>query len=239
MSEVKKNVDVFNADVESNQGYRYTTNSAFSSIVSNRRLTRATLDNIPAGVKTVIDVGCGDGTYTAELARARPDLVFSGADPASKAISLARKNYPGIDFFVANILNRESFNSKSYDLAVIRGVLHHLTDQQKAISIAGELSHHLLIIEPNGNNPVLKYIEKNSAYHVEHEEQSFTTRQLESWCSATGWEIISTGYVGFVPFFFPTLLSRIIYFFQPFLEKVPVLRYYLGGQIVILCKKKQ
>jgi 2-polyprenyl-3-methyl-5-hydroxy-6-metoxy-1,4-benzoquinol methylase len=238
MSSVKENVNVFNSDIESNQGYKYTTNARFSSIVANKRLTEVTLANIPAGVKTVIDIGCGDGTYTNELFQARKDLVFEGTDPAAKAVAHANRQYQGIQFFTSNILEQESFSGKHYDIAVIRGVLHHLSDQQKAIQNTASLADNMLIIEPNGNNPVLKYIEKHSAYHIEHEEQSFTTRQLRHWCEASGWKVIKVQHVGFVPYFFSTPLSKIIYFFQPLLEKIPVLRYYLGAQIVILCSKK-
>lgn len=238
MKEVKNNVNVFNRDVQANQGYRYTTNAQFSSLVANLRLTKAILANIPSGLKTLIDIGCGDGTYTNELKRIRNDLNIAGTDPAEKAIDHAKKNYPDIDFFISNILIPESFINRYYDLAILRGVLHHLSDQQEAIKNTLSLANYMLVIEPNGNNPVLKYIEKHSAYHIEHEEQSFTTNQLINWCSNAGWQISATQYVGFVPMFFPGFLSRIIFFFQPLLEKIPFLRFYLGAQIVILCKKK-
>ncbi|MEI6433305.1 MAG: class I SAM-dependent methyltransferase [Bacteroidota bacterium] len=239
MTTIKKNVTVFNSDVEANQGYKYTTNTKFSSVVSNLRLTNITLESIPAGVKSLIDIGCGDGTYTYELYKARTDLTIAATDPATKAVELAKQNYSNIDFFPSNILVPESFANRHYDMAVIRGVLHHLSDPKKAIENTLDLVNYMLIIEPNGNNPVLKYIEKHSAYHVEHEEQSFTTSQLKNWCGDAGWQISSIQYVGFVPFFFPTFLSKMIYFFQPFMEKIPMLRFYLSGQIVILCQKNK
>ena len=237
MKEVKNNVNVFNQDIESNLGYKYTTNAQFSSVVANKRLTKATLVNIPAEVKSLIDIGCGDGTYTSELNRTRKDLNIVGTDPAEKAIDHAKQNYPNIDFFISNILVSESFANRYYDLAIIRGVLHHLSDQQKAIENTLLLADYMLIIEPNGNNPVLKCFEKHSTYHIEHEEQSFTTKQLKNWCENSGWQISVIKYVGYVPMFFPSFLSKLIYFFQPILEKIPLLRFYLSAQIVILCKK--
>jgi 2-polyprenyl-3-methyl-5-hydroxy-6-metoxy-1,4-benzoquinol methylase len=238
MKEVKNNVNVFNRDVQANQGYRYTTNAQFSSLVANLRLTKATLANIPSGLKTLIDIGCGDGTYTNELKRLRNGINIEGTDPAEKAIAHAKKNYPDIDFFVSNILIPESLIHRYYGMAILRGVLHHLSDQQEAIKNTLSLADYMLIIEPNGNNPVLKYIEKHSAYHIAHEEQSFSTRQLVTWCLNAGWEISTVQYVGFVPFFSPGFLSRIICFFQPVLGKIPFLSFYLGAQIVIVCKKK-
>lgn len=214
MKEIKNNVNVFNQDIDFNQGYKYTTKAKFSSTVANKRLTMATLENIPSGVKSLIDIGCGDGTYTSELKQKRKDIYIAGTDVAEKAIDHAKQIYPDIDFFISNILVQESFANRHYDLAIIRGVLHHLSDQQKAIENTLNFADYMLIIEPNGNNPVLKYIEKHSIYHLEHEEQSFTTIQLKSWCENAGWQISLIKYVGFVPYFFPTFMSKIIFFFN-------------------------
>jgi SAM-dependent methyltransferase len=238
MKEVKNNVNVFNKDVELNQGYKYTTNAPFSAVVANKRLTKATLDNLPSNVKTLIDIGCGDGTYTNELKLIRKDLTFAGTDPAEKAIDHAKQNYPDIDFFISNILVTKSFVNKHFDIAVMRGVLHHLSDQEKAIRNTLLLADNMLIIEPNGNNPILKYIEKHSLYHIEHEEQSFTTQKLINWCKDAGWQVSFIKYVGYVPYFFPTFLSKTIYLFQPFLEKIPLFRFFFSAQIIILCKKR-
>jgi hypothetical protein len=101
------------------------------------------------------------------------------------------------------------------------------------------LSEQLLIVEPNGNNPILKLIEKLSPYHCQHEERSFSSRTLKKWCKEAGYEVKHLDFVGFIPFFFPTALTRIIYFFQPFMEKIYPLKKYFGAQIIIRCRKKQ
>jgi hypothetical protein len=91
----------------------------------------------------------------------------------------------------------------------------------------------VLSIEPNGNNPILKLIEKLSPYHREHEEQSFSARALRRWSKDAGGEILSLEYVGFIPFFFPTLPAKVIHRVQPGLEQVPLLRDVVSGQIVL------
>jgi hypothetical protein len=96
----------------------------------------------------------------------------------------------------------------------------------------------LLIIEPNGNNPILKLIEKMSPYHREHEERSFSSRTLARWCREAGCPATSISFIGFVPFFFPTLPAKIIHFFQPFLERVPLLCRFFGAQVVITAESK-
>ncbi len=235
---LKENVHSFNQDVEENQGYRYTTNAPYSSVVANNRLTLATIDKIPSGKISVIDIGCGDGKYTNEIKLAKADVDICGFDPAANAIELGKNKYPGIDFFVSDILKKESLPDKKFDLAIMRGVFHHLSDQEAALRNISLIADKLLILEPNGNNPILKIIERVSPYHRKHEEQSFSSRQWQKWCRNTGWEIESLEYVGFVPFFFPTGPARVINFFQPMLEKIPFLNKYFSAVMVLSCVKK-
>jgi SAM-dependent methyltransferase len=239
MSTLKKNVDVFNDDVASNQGYKYTTEAPLSSVLANKRMTDATLELIDKNAVTIIDIGAGDGTYSNDIYNGRPGVKITGFDPAANAIKNAGVKYPHIQFSVGNILEPATFPDKKFDVGVIRGVLHHLTDPESAIRNAGLLSDNIIIIEPNGNNPILKLIEKVSPYHRQHEERSFSSSLLKKWCEQSGYTVEHLGFIGFVPFFFPTFLTRIIFFFQPMLEKIYPLKKYFGAQIVILCRKKK
>lgn len=236
MPDIKNNVNVFNRDVAENDGYRYTTNAPYSSLVANRRQTQATLACIEQHrVRSIIDIGCGDGTYTGEIQERCPAVEIVGVDAAAEAVKLASRRYPNIRFEVLNVLDRESFPARRYDLAIFRGVLHHLSNPALAIANAREVADKLLIIEPNGNNGILKIIEKTSRYHIEHEEQSFSSLKLKRWCRDAGFEILTLDYIGFVPFFFPEAPAKVIYAVQPLLEKIPVLRHLFSGQIVITC----
>jgi ubiquinone/menaquinone biosynthesis C-methylase UbiE len=237
---IKENVSEFNRDVAANGSYLYTQDAQFSSIVSNGRMTKATVEVIRLNdtIRSVIDIGCGDGTYTAELQGQLPHINFTGFDPASVAIDNAAQKFPQCSFWVGDVLDASTFPKEQYDLAIIRGVIHHLPTQSKAIKNAALLSKRVLIIEPNGNNPIVKWIEQHSQYHIKHEEQSFTTEFIENICRENGFKVTYSTYIGFVPFFFPTLPSRIIYFFQPLLEKIPLLGKYFGGQLVLLAEQK-
>jgi SAM-dependent methyltransferase len=237
-NQTKKNVDRFNQDALANNGYLYTTNAPYSAIKSNDRISRAVIATIPAQTGCIIDLGCGDGVYTAEFAEAFPLAYIEANDPAQEAIEMATQRFPHITFRVANILDLATQPTTLFDVAVIRGVIHHLSDntQQLAIQNARAIAKMLIVVEPNGNNPILKLIEKNSAYHIAHEEQSFTSETLMSWCVAAGWKDVSVNYIGFVPFFFPEGLARIIYFFQPVLERIPIINKYFSAQIVVVCR---
>jgi 2-polyprenyl-3-methyl-5-hydroxy-6-metoxy-1,4-benzoquinol methylase len=238
---LKKNVEVFNDDILSNRGYKYTTNNSYSASVANKRLTDVTLEIISRykNLSSLIDIGCGDGIYTNEIKKKCSNVNVSAFDPASKAIDLARKSYPKIDFFIANLLEESSLPTKKFDIAIIRGVLHHLDYPELAIRNASKIAKKIIIIDPNGNNPLLKLIEKKSKYHIEHEEKSYSFREFVTFCENSQCKIDKIYYVGFVPFFFPTIPAKIIYFFQPLLEKIPILNYYFAAQIIILINNKE
>lgn len=238
MKALKKNVKKFEEDVTENSGYKYTTNAGFSSVVSNRRMTQATVENWLPGEKRVIDIGCGDGTYTEMIRQPLKNVKMEGMDAAKKAVAMAKKKYKKIRFYAANILKKRSLNKKGYDLAVIRGVLHHVSDPVLAMRNSFYASPRLIVIEPNGNNPLLKVIEKTSKYHREHEEKSFSAAMLKRFCEEAGGKVENLYYIGYVPFFFPELPSRIIYFFQPLLEKIPLVREFLSAQIIMVCTRK-
>ncbi len=235
MGSLKKNVDAFNRDVRKGQGYRYTTQAAYSSIVANRRMTEATLAYLPAKAQTLLDIGCGDGTYSHDLAAARPGLQVTGLDAAEEAVAVAQKKYPALSFQVADAAQPFILGRK-FHVGVIRGLLHHTSAPNQVIRQAAQAADRLIILEPNGNNPVLKLVEKLSPYHREHEERSFSAGLLRRWCHEAGLKILKTDYIGFVPFFFPEYLARILYFVQPFLEKVPFVRECFTAQIVLVCE---
>lgn len=235
----KKNVSVFNRDVSENGSYAYTANH-LSSMLANARITHA-LDTIyPVQGKRLLDLGCGDGTYSIELARLGAGFVV-GIDPAETAIAAAKEKakQAGVAektrFEEGNIYSLDI--QEHFDCIVLRGVLHHLPDQGKAISAIASLSEHMLIVEPNGTNPVLKILEKFSAYHIEHEEQSFLLSTIKQWLHHAGFKQVTCHYVNLVPMFCPDWMARTCKIFEPIVEKMPLVRNIACGQYIILSSK--
>ena len=235
---LKQNVQEFNRNVAENGGFLYTTNAQFSSYVANKRISEEIFRFIKPEYQTLVDIGCGDGVYTHEIKQNFPHLEVHGFDPAQAAIDAAQKRFPSVQFRTINLLDSNLPTPRQrYDVGVIRGVLHHLADQELAIRNAFKLANNLIIMEPNGNNPILKVIEKTSKYHIEHEEQSFFEWQLKGWIRQAGGKVDAWSYVGYVPFFFPDGPAKVIHTLQPFLEKVPVLKHVFSAQFIIACSK--
>jgi len=234
----KENVTTFNQDVATNQGYRYTTNAPFSAQVANRTISQAVWAFVTQAPQTIIDLGCGDGTYTQELAECWPHATVHGNDPAEVAVQMAQERYPHIAFALANVLVADTLPNTVYDVGVLRGVIHHLPDdsQQTAFANARRVCRQLIVVEPNGNSPILKVIERTSRYHIEHQEQSFSTETLVGWAKQAGWAQVDVKYVGLVPMFCPEWLARMIYAVQPIVERIPGLNKYMCAQIILSCR---
>ncbi len=221
--QTEKNISKFNQDAKKTFGYLYTTKGKLSSKIANERLSIAVIAIIGnVKNKSVIDVGCGDGTYTFELLKHEPKNIL-GVDPAIEAIKIANnsiKKYKNIEFKVENIYSLSDLNKK-FDIAIVRGVIHHLYEPLKAIVELLKIARTIVIIEPNGYNPLLKLIEKLSPYHRNHEEKSHYPKQLDMWFERHNGKIQKRLYCGLVPFFCPDIIAKLLKIIEPFIEKIP------------------
>ncbi len=238
---LKKNVQAFDADAESG-GYIYSSKERLSSKLANERMTAAMIDAYDFCGKSVIDLGCGDGTYTVDLASMGAAKVI-GVDPAAAAVARARKlagslNLQNCTFRVSDIYELAPDPTDHYDIAVLRGVLHHLPDPQQAVTVALALAPTVMIVEPNGLNPVLKILERFSPYHVRHEEQSFLPRTVDAWCRNCGATVAHRELINLVPMFCPDWLARLGQFMGPLVELLPFVRGILCGQYVVVAQRR-
>jgi ubiquinone/menaquinone biosynthesis C-methylase UbiE len=207
----------FDRDVELNEGYRYTTNAPLSSRLANDRLTDATLELVALEGQTLIDVGCGDGTYTADLARRGSPTHVVGIDPSPRAVEVAGRRHPELRFEVGDAAWLET-TAERFDVAVARGVLHHADDPARLVRAIGRVTDTAVVIEPNGWNPVLKVIERVSAYHRAHGERSWRSSVIDRWLREAGLVPVVRTYAGLVPFFFPAGAARVLKVVEPLVE---------------------
>lgn len=228
--------NIFNDDAVENQGYYYTTNISLSSKLAGQRMTDVTIASVDIKGRNVLDIGCGDGTHTLELDLfGAPRQIIAG-DVADKAIQVARNKSIGRNiYFSVNSAYELPFDDKSFDVAILRAVLHHMDHPRKAIEEALRVSNTIWIIEPNGYNPGLKFNEKFSEYHIKHGEKSYAPHALDQWVRELGGTIVHRKWAGFVPMFCSDRLARVMKWLEPVVETVPVIKemgcaiYYLSA----------
>jgi SAM-dependent methyltransferase len=80
----------------------------------------------------VLDLGCGDGRFTGELATAGASVV--GVDVAEAALARARDTHPGLDFRLAPIDGPLPLEDNSFDLVWASEVIEHIADTARWLS---------------------------------------------------------------------------------------------------------
>lgn len=219
-----KPINPFNNDAAQNSGYIYSTNASLSSQLANQRLTDLTLEALSLNGKSVLDIGCGDGVYSRAIAQLGQPRTLIAGDVAEQAVRLAQRNSTEHNIcYIINSAYELPFAEKSFEIATLRGVLHHLDQPQKALAEALRVAQTVWVIEPNGYNLGLKVLEKVSDYHIAHREKSYAPHQLDSWITQLGGKITSRKWAGFVPMFCPDGLARLMKTLEPVIEHTPLL----------------
>jgi SAM-dependent methyltransferase len=80
----------------------------------------------------VLDLGCGDGHFTAELAHAQAHAV--GAEVADAALERARSRAPELDFRLVPIEGPLPFDDGSFELVWASEVMEHVADTARWLS---------------------------------------------------------------------------------------------------------
>ncbi len=80
-----------------------------------------------------LDLGCGEGTFTSELARAGADSV-TGADVAEAALVRARRSHPDAEFIRVPFDAALPFTDGAFTLVWASEVLEHVADTARFLS---------------------------------------------------------------------------------------------------------
>ena len=81
------------------------------------------------------------------------------------------------------------------------------------------------VIEPNGYNPGLKFLEKFSRYHIEHQEKSYLPTYLDKEIEKMGGKVLRRKWAGFVPMFCPNWMAKTMKVIEPAVEAVPIIKH--------------
>jgi len=194
-------------------GGNRATRKALRQVAQDRSIPLETSLHDPQGdentqITSVLDVGCGNGSNTLEIARLYPNARVVGIDIAHDAIIGAEKfkklyeqknNLKLHNLFFEHRTQPElNEQAKSFDIVTVTLLCHHLNDQelinflQAACSIArraviindlqrSSLAYILFwLVSPLFNNRLIRYDGLLSI------KRSFTRQELQSYLSQAG-----------------------------------------------------
>ena len=104
-----------------------------------RVLADALAPLIPAEARTVLDIGCGDGTIASLLAERRPNLSIEGVE----VIPRPTCRVPCRAFDGAQL----PFPDQSFDVCLLVDVLHHTTDVTQLLREAARVSRSSVVLK--------------------------------------------------------------------------------------------
>ncbi len=186
-----QNTSGFNYDVDWNTEWndmkKYGPTSRHT-----RRFTKQLMR--PLNFKSVLDVGCGQGSLLAELLTEFPEIEPTGVDISDSAVELARLKVPNGQFSVLDIV-KDRLN-KSFDLVICIDVLEHIPDDLSALSnIAYMTDKYLLVSSIQGR---MRHFEAEAVGHIRNYGQGELVQKIEK----TGLKILDIVEWGF-PFYSP------------------------------------
>lgn len=104
--------------------------------------------------QSILDIGCGTGLLTAELAKDGAHVL--GIDASASMVKLAKQNYPSISFAVSDAL--ELNFSRMFDTVFSNATFHWIKDQAQLLSLVERAlkSHGKLVCEMGAHGNIAK-----------------------------------------------------------------------------------
>jgi SAM-dependent methyltransferase len=173
------------------------------------RRRRFLLGSVHPGLRA-LDLGCGAGQFTAELAVAGAQVV--GAEVAQAAIDRARSAYPELAFQLVAIDGPLPFDDSSFDLVWASEVIEHVADTGPWLSEVRRVlapGGRLLITTPSHGRLrlVLGGIERYSEPLGDH-LHLYSRASLRGLLEEFGFDEVSVRAVGGPPLLRRMLLAR-------------------------------
>jgi 2-polyprenyl-3-methyl-5-hydroxy-6-metoxy-1,4-benzoquinol methylase len=190
---------------------------------------------------TVLEVGCGTGHFTRELARSGADIIAIDVSPELLRIANATNSAPNVQYQIQNAYAL-TYPEGAFDSVVGSSVLHHLEveaalrDMYRVLKAGGTI----YFTEPNMLNPQIA-IQKNVPWVKRKlgdspDETAFFRWPLQRLLERTGYRNVRIDPFDFLHPKTPVPLIGHIKAFGEFLENLPVISE-IAGSLYIRASK--
>ena len=166
------------------------------------------------GVRTICDLGCGNGHIIGRLGALGYDVT--GVDASASGIQIARRTYPRVEFVEA-LIDRD-LNIGQFDLVISSDVIEHLyrpSDLLEAAVSQLKPGGHMLLGTPYHGylkNLVLAATGKMDAhFSVQHDGghiKFFSVKTLSSLMRAHGFEDLQFTFYGRAPWLWKNMICH-------------------------------
>jgi methionine biosynthesis protein MetW len=146
---------------------------------------------------SVLDLGCGDGSFLECLQREVPGISVRGADVSETALAKARAR--GIDAVRLDLTEPDADVPGGYDVITALEVIEHVPDAEAVVRKAAAAARRFVIVSvPNlgfvesrarllaGRGPIT-----NVVHHVREHLRQWTVHDFRAWAAHLGLEIVA------------------------------------------------
>ena len=186
---------------------------------------------------TVLELGCGTGSFTRELARSGADVVAIDVSPELLEMAKANCSAPNVQYQIQNAYAL-TYSEGTFDSVVGSSVLHHLEIEAALRKIYRVLKPRgtILLTEPNMLNPQIA-IQKNVLWIKRKlgdspDETAFFRWPLRRLLEQTGYRDVRIDPFDFLHPRTPVPLIGRVNTLGRFLEKVPVISELAGSLFI-------
>jgi ubiquinone/menaquinone biosynthesis C-methylase UbiE len=188
----------------------------------------------------ILELGCGTGLLTKDLARTNARIVAVDISPDLVARARKEVTAENVEFRVDNAYEL-TFEDGSFDAVVGSSVLHHLQIHSALREFLRVLKPggRLCFSEPNMANPII-FLQKNVPFLKRlagdtPDETAFVRWSFRDWLKSAGYEEIVVRPYNFLHPSIPSMLLPVLRPLCAWLEKVPVASEMAGSLMIQAC----
>jgi methionine biosynthesis protein MetW len=146
---------------------------------------------------SILDLGCGDGSFLECLRREVPGIHVRGADVSETALAAAHAR--GLEVIRLDLSEAEAEVPRGHDVITLLEVIEHVPDAEAVVRKAAAAARKCLIVSvPNlgfvesrirlltGRGPIT-----NVVHHVREHLRQWTVRDFREWADHLGLEIVA------------------------------------------------
>lgn len=180
----------------------------------------------------VLELGCGDGEFSAAVL-SQKFISVDAYDKSFSAIERAKKfNRPNINYAACDIIDHCYTAGEFWDAAFLIGFLHHVKSAApKIIESLSFVTDKVIILEPNGDNPIRKILETLPSYKSAGEE-SFKLNELMHIFSDNGFDLKYRKRINFFAPIMPDFIYHPIRIFEILIENNRILEPFCSTNIL-------
>ena len=173
---------------------------------------------------SVLELGAGDGEFAVEvLGRRYRQVVALEKSQAAVERAAARPGGGNVRFVGADVTAHQYAAGERWDGAFLMGFLHHVKRGTPiVVDRLSRVAPKVVVLEPNGDNPLRKLLERLPSYR-EGGEESFRLAELVGIFAGAGYRLRERVAINLFPPFTPDVLFPLVRGLERVVEATPAL----------------